>query len=474
MAAMASHKDKNVKVATPLAVQVPRVVIAGVTSGVGKTTIAVAAMHAMRKKGLKVQPFKVGPDFIDPSYHTFVTGRQSRNLDVWMMGRKGVLDCFAASCAGADIAVIEGVMGLFDGASGKDNYASTAHVAKILDAPVVLVVDASKSARSIAAIALGFLRFDRGLKIAGIILNNVAGDRHAGYITEALAGKVRVPIVGMIRRNSEIRMEERHLGLVPAQELHDKKRKAIVDAAKYVAEQIDVDMVQKLAGKGRLPDAPVARPDKPRVKIAVALDESFNFYYADNLDALKRQGAELAFFSPVGDPALPEGVHGIILGGGFPEVLADRLEKNRSMIKSVRKAVQDGVPVYGECGGLMYLTRSIGGYKGEHKSRRMAGLIDADTLMTSRLTLNYTDARCDGPVLGKAHLRGHEFHYSAIENIASDSRFAYQMNKGKGITGSRDGFVIGEAGLAAYMHLHFANNRLAERIVQSCARYSRG
>ena len=453
--------------------QVPRIVIAGVTSGVGKTTVAVAVMHALRKQGLKVQPFKVGPDFIDPSYHTHVTGRQSRNLDVWMMGRRGVLDCFAANCAGADIAVIEGVMGLFDGVSGKDNFASTAHVAKILDAPVILVVDAGKSARSIAAIVLGFLRFDRSVKIAGIILNNVAGDRHAGYITEALAGKVKVPVVGIIRRNSEIRMEERHLGLVPAQELHDKKRKAIVDAAKHVAGQIDIGMMQKLAGKGRLPDAPAAKPRRANAKIAVALDESFNFYYADNLDALKRQGAELAFFSPVNDPGLPDNIHGIILGGGFPEVLADRLEKNKAMIKSVRKAVQDGVPVYGECGGLMYLTRSISGYKGEQKSRKMAGLIDADTRMTSRLTLNYTYAECDGPVLGRAHLRGHEFHYSAIENIASDSRFAYEMKKGKGITAGKDGFIVGESGLAAYMHLHFANNRLAERIAQSCAKYSR-
>jgi cobyrinic acid a,c-diamide synthase len=455
-------------------VQVPRIVIAGVTSGVGKTTISTAVMHALRRRGLKVQPFKVGPDFIDPSYHTFVTERQSRNLDVWMMGRKGVLDCFAASCSGADIAVIEGVMGLYDGASGKDDFASTAHVAKILDAPVVLVIDASKSARSIAAIALGFLHFDRKLKIAGIILNNVAGDRHAGYITEALAGKVKVPVVGVIRRNNEIRMEERHLGLVPAQELHDKKRKAIVDAAKHVSDQIDIDMMYKLAGKGRLPDAPIAKPGKARARIAVALDESFNFYYVDNLDALRRQGAELAFFSPVNDHALPENIHGIILGGGFPEVLADRLEKNKAMIKSMRKAVHDGMPVYGECGGLMYLTRSISGYKGERKSRKMAGLVDADTLMTSRLTLNYTDASCDGPVLGRACLRGHEFHYSAIENIAGDSRFAYKMNKGKGVTGSKDGFVIGDSGLAAYMHLHFANNKLAERIVQSCSRYSRG
>jgi cobyrinic acid a,c-diamide synthase len=455
-------------------VQIPRIVVAGVTSGVGKTTASVAIMHVMSKKGLKVQPFKVGPDFIDPSYHTLVTKRQSRNLDVWMMGKRGVLECFASACQGADVAVIEGVMGLFDGMSGKNDFASTAHVAKILDAPVVLVVDAGKGARSIAAVILGFLHFDMDLRIAGIILNNVAGDRHAGYITDALAGsRVRPPVIGIVKRNSEIKMEERHLGLVPAPELHEAKRKAIIGAAKYVADQIDIEKVLDICGKSPLPDAlPPAKLQK-RTKIAVALDESFNFYYADNLDALRRSGAELAFFSPVHDKKLPEGVGGIILGGGFPEVLADRLERNTLMIKSIRNAVEDGMPVYGECGGLMYLTRSIRGYRGEKKARKMAGLVDADTVMTSRLTLNYTEAECGGPVFGRARLRGHEFHYSSIENVARDSKFAYAMKKGRGITGDRDGLIVNESGLAAYMHLHFADRKLADRLVQACAAYSR-
>ncbi|MEM3094786.1 MAG: cobyrinate a,c-diamide synthase [Nitrososphaera sp.] len=454
--------------------QIPRIVIAGVTSGVGKTTVAVAVMHALRRKGgLKVQPFKVGPDFIDPSYHTFVTKRQSRNLDVWMMGKQGVLDCFVGACQGADVAVIEGVMGLFDGMSGKDDFASTAHVAKILDAPVVLVVDAAKSARSIAAIILGFLQFDKNLRIAGIILNNVAGERHAGYITDALAGKIKAPVVGIVRRNSEIRMEERHLGLVPAPELHEVKRKAIVAAAKYVADQIDIDKILKLCGTSLLSDAPVRTRLDAKSRIAVALDESFNFYYADNLDALRRSGAELVFFSPVQEARLPEYIHGIMLGGGFPEVLADRLERNQSMIKSIRKAVLDGMPIYGECGGLMYLTRSIRGYKGEKKARKMAGLVDADTLMTSRLTLSYTEAVCDGPIFGRTRLRGHEFHYSSIENVARDSKFAYSMKKGKGITGDKDGLVVNGSGLAAYMHLHFADTKLPDRLMQACARYSR-
>jgi cobyrinic acid a,c-diamide synthase len=455
--------------------QVSRIVIAGVTSGVGKTTVAVGIMHGLRKRGLRVQPFKVGPDFIDPSYHTIVTNRKSRNLDVWLMGRQGVLDCFASASEDADIAVVEGVMGLFDGMSGKSDFASTAHMAKILDAPIVLVVDASKGARSIAAIILGFLHFDRKLRIAAVILNNVAGQRHASYITEALAGIVKIPVVGILPRNSDIKMEERHLGLVPAIELKGVKSQMIARTASYIAECIDLNRVLSLCSITSLPDARAHDFPKPqaRARIAVALDESFNFYYADNLIALKRSGAKLVFFSPVKEQKLPDRVHGIILGGGFPEVLADRLEKNRSMVRSIRRAVDEGMPVYGECGGLMYLTRSISGYKGEKKSRKMVGIVEADTLMTGRLTLNYTDAECNDSIFGNMHLRGHEFHYSSIENIAKDSRFAYSMRKGKGVTGNQDGFIINGNTLAAYMHLHFANRKLPERMVLSCVRFSR-
>lgn len=452
--------------------QVSRIVIAGVTSGVGKTTVAVGIMHGLSKRGLRVQPFKVGPDFIDPSYHTLVTNRKSRNLDIWMMGKQGVLDCFASACEDADIAVVEGVMGLFDGMSGKNDFASTAHVSKILDAPIVLVVDASKGARSIAAVILGFLHFDRKLRIAGVILNNVAGQRHANYIMDALAAQIKIPVLGILSRNSKIKMEERHLGLVPALELKGAKRQVITRTARYIAEFIDLDRLLTLCSIASLPDARNHPTLPARARIAVALDESFNFYYTDNLIALKRSGAQLVFFSPVTERKLPDAVHGIMLGGGFPEVLADRLEKNRSMVKSIRRAVDEGMPVYGECGGLMYLTRSISGYKGEKKARKMAGIVEADTVMTGRLTLNYTEAECNGSIFDKIRLRGHEFHYSSIENIARDSRFAYSMKKGKGVTGNQDGFIINDNSLAAYTHLHFANRKLPERIVLSCVRFS--
>jgi cobyrinic acid a,c-diamide synthase len=389
-----------------------------------------------------------------------------------MMGKKGVLECFASACQDTDIAVIEGVMGLYDGVSGKSDFASTAHVAKILDAPIVLVADASKGARSIAAIILGFLHFDRNLRIRAVILNKVAGERHARYITDALAESVKVPVVGLIYRYSKVQMQERHLGLVPALELKAAKNQIVSRIARYIAQSIDLDKVLSLCSSTTLPE-PHYSPERPaKVRIAVAMDESFNFYYADNLASLKRSGARLVFFSPVKDEKLPDNVHGLVLGGGFPEVLADRLEKNRSMVRSVRRAVNEGMPVYAECGGLMYLTRSIRGYKGERKERKMAGIIDADTIMTGRLTLNYTDADFVGPIFGKAHLRGHEFHYSSIDNIGRDSRFAYSMRKGNGITGNQDGFIINENSLAAYMHLHFANRRLSDRIVLSCAKFS--
>jgi len=460
---------------------IPRIVIAGVTSGVGKTTIAAAVMYMLKRKGMQVQPFKVGPDFIDPSYHTYITGRQSRNLDTWMMSINGILECFDNASYGADIAVVEGVMGLFDGMSGRHDFASTAQIAKILDSPVILVIDAGKAARSIAAIAIGFLHFDRKIKIAGVILNNVAGDKHANFIIDAFADKVKVPIIGIVRRNNKISMPERHLGLIPAHELEERQRMSIIKSAKIIAEQINLDKIMDMARVQRnnyhllqhVQQEKHIHGDQ-KIKIAVAIDESFNFYYTDNFDALRKQNTQLVFFSPVNDNKLPENVCGIIIGGGFPEVLADKLEKNQAMIKSISKAAENGIPIYGECGGLMYLTRSIRGYKGdEGKRRKMVGLIEADTFISGKLTLNYTEANSNASIFGRmSKIRGHEFHYSMIENIANDSKFAYNMKKGNGIDNKKDGFIVYNS-MASYMHLHFADRRLPKRFVKTCVRYSR-
>jgi cobyrinic acid a,c-diamide synthase len=451
---------------------VRKIVIAGTTSGVGKSTIATAVMYALKKKGFVVQPFKVGPDFIDPSYHTFVTGRQSRNLDIWMMRNDGVLQCFNNSCLDAQVAVIEGAMGLFDGVSGKNDFGSTAHVARLLNAPVILVIDAAKAARSIAATALGFIGFSKSVNIAGIILNNVAGERHASFIRDAFALKIKIPIVGSVVRNKKISMGERHLGLIPAAELDNRKKKAIIESVKYVSEQIDLDKIVPVLSERQSYENTLrtVQLSNGNLTVAVALDESFNFYYADNFEALRRLKVHLAFFSPVHDRTLPEGISGILLGGGFPEVLSEKLSRNHTMRMSIKTAAERGMPIYAECGGLMYLTRSInetGQNNNKRKKNKMIGLIDADTFMSQKLTLNYTKANCHASFFWNlSNIRGHEFHYSRIENIATDSKFAYTMAIGNGIDGSKDGFIVHNS-LASYMHVHFADTRLPHQLVES-------
>ncbi|MFZ0222485.1 MAG: cobyrinate a,c-diamide synthase [Candidatus Nitrosopolaris sp.] len=454
---------------------VRKIVIAGTTSGVGKSTIATAIMYALKSKGFVVQPFKVGPDFIDPSYHTFVTGRQSRNLDIWMMRKDGVLQCFNSSCFDAHVAVIEGAMGLFDGVSGKNDFGSTAHVARLLNAPIILVIDAAKAARSIAATALGFIAFSKSLKIAGVILNNVAGEKHASFIRDAFALKIKIPIVGTIVRNKEISMGERHLGLIPTAELEDRKKKAIIDSAKYVSEQIDLDKIVPVLKERQSNDVHniqfTAQLPTSKLNVAVALDESFNFYYAENLEALRKRQINLLFFSPVHDRTLPEGVSGIILGGGFPEVLSEKLSRNHSMHVSMLKAAENGTPIYAECGGLMYLTRSISECElrnnNKWKWNKMIGLIDADTFMSQKLTLNYTKANSHASFFSNSsNIRGHEFHYSSIGNIAADSKFAYTMAIGNGVDGVKDGFIVHNC-LASYMHVHFADTRLPDQLVET-------
>jgi cobyrinic acid a,c-diamide synthase len=455
---------------------VRKIVIAGTASGSGKSTIAIAVMYALKKKGFVVQPFKVGPDFIDPSYHTFVTGRQSRNLDIWMMRNDGLLQCFNSSCLDAQVAVIEGAMGLFDGVSGKNDFGSTAHVARLLNAPIILVIDAAKAARSIAATALGFIGFSKSINIAGIILNNVAGERHATFIRDAFVPKIKIPIVGSIVRNKGISMGERHLGLIPTAELENRKKKAIIKSVKYVSEQIDLDKIVPVLNVRQGYDVQntqrTVQLSKSNLTVAVALDESFNFYYAENFDALRRLKVNLSFFSPVHDRTLPEDISGILLGGGFPEVLSEKLSRNHSMHLSIKTAAERGMPIYAECGGLMYLTRSIsesesGQDNNKRKKNKMVGLVDADTFMSQKLTLNYTKANCHASFFSKlSNIRGHEFHYSRIGNIATDSKFAYTMTIGNGIDGSKDGFIVHNA-LASYMHVHFADTRLPHQLVES-------
>jgi cobyrinic acid a,c-diamide synthase len=459
-------------------IDIPKIVVAGATSGVGKSSVAIAVMYALKEKGYKVQPFKVGPDFIDPSYHSFVTGRLSRNLDIWLMRKSGVLNCFYDSCYDADIAVIEGVMGYFDGISGRNDHGSTAHIARILDAKVLLVIDAAKGARSLAATALGFIKFSKTRKIHGIILNNVGSSKHEAILREAFADKVKVPIMGIIRRNSEITMPERRLGLTPTAELDNSNKKGILMAARYIANQINLEKIMDLVHKPSRTELgpPVILQKKEGPYVAVALDQSFNFYYADNLDALRKEGINLIFFSPIQDGCLPPNISGIILGGGFPEILAKKLSKNQGMKSSILEAAQTGTPVYAECGGLMYLSRSImeddaAQFNRGYPKSRMVGLIDVDTIMTGRLTLGYTIAECESPPFKKMlDLRGHEFHYSKVENVQCDAKFAYRMIRGSGVDGQRDGFMVYDC-LASYMHLHFSDARLPRRLAKTFRKF---
>lgn len=448
--------------------KIPRLVLAGATSGVGKTSITAAIIYGLKKRGYLVQPFKVGPDFIDPSYLSAISNRPARNLDVWLMGKKGVLKSFVQN-SDADVSIIEGVMGYYDGFSGKSSFASTYHVASLTRSPVVLVLDASKTARSIAATAMGFTGFEKNSRICGIILNKIGSKKHEQLCRDALA-KTKLPILGVIPRDNNIQLESRHLGLIPVQENMslDKKIKSI---AKSLSEFIDIDKIIGFCKSA--PDLPTITKEKSKKKqttISVALDQSFNFYYQDNLDYLKRAGAELRFFSPISDKKIPA-CDGIYLGGGFPEVKGELLQKNTQMLKLIKKSAEDNVPIYVECGGLMYLTKSI---RYKNAKFKMVGLFDAITVMEQRLKLNYTKARSrtSSFLLRPRTIQGHEFHYSQLDLISKDSRFAYDLSVGVGIKNNKDGLVAYNT-LASYMHLNFETPSIANDFVKSCVLHSR-
>ena len=457
--------------------QKPVIVIAGTTSGVGKTTVSMGIMHKLAECGYMVQPFKIGPDFIDPCYHTFVTGRQSRNLDLWLMGKKGVLECFDRNSWDADLSVIEGVMGLFDGISGKRNFGSTAHISKILDASVILVVDAAKTSHSIAAMILGYTKLDPRLNVAGIIINNVASQKHSSMILEALGIQAKKKLLGIIYRNEEIRSVERYLGLIPPIEIKGKAKNAILNCAKYVADQINLDSILSLKSSKRNQSTSyrlLKDEREPVCKVAVAFDESFNFYYYDNLSSLRKNGVSLVFFSPIKDRSIPINVDGLLIGGGFPEILAQRLEINNSMKKSIHKSIVNGMPTLAECGGLMYLTKAINDNRRKNQGRYlMVGIFDTETSMTNRVTIGYTQAQGSGELMGRiSNIHGHEFHYSELVNISSDSQFSFDMQRGRGINGKYDGLTFNTC-VASYMHLHFADTRILGRILDRCIKYKR-
>ncbi|MFJ6321024.1 cobyrinate a,c-diamide synthase [Streptomyces californicus] len=453
-------------------VSAPRLVIAAPASNSGKTTVATGLMAAFAARGLAVSPHKVGPDYIDPGYHALATGRPGRNLDAYMCGPELIAPLFAHGSAGCDLAVVEGVMGLYDGASGQGELASTAQVAKLLKAPVVLVVDASSQSRSVAALVHGFASWDPQVRIGGVILNKVASDRHEALLRDALE-ESGLPVLGVIRRAPQVATPSRHLGLVPVAE----RGAEAVDAVRAMGERVragcDLDALMALARTApALPDAPwepayapareTSGPvaDGPRPVVAVAGGAAFTFAYAEHAELLAAAGAEVVTFDPLRDEKLPAGTAGIVVGGGFPEVYAPELSANEPLRRAVTELARAGAPVAAECAGLLYLARELDG-------KPMCGVLDAEARMSGRLTLGYRQAvAVSDSVLAVAgtRMRGHEFHRTVLEPGAGATP-AWGMHQPERRV---EGYV--ERGVhASYLHTHWAASpEVARRFVAHC------
>ncbi|WP_432188787.1 cobyrinate a,c-diamide synthase [Streptomyces sp. Tue6028] len=474
---------------------VPRLVVAAPSSGSGKTTVATGLMAAFAARGLAVSPHKVGPDYIDPGYHALATGRVGRNLDAYLCGPELVAPLFAHGARGCDLAVVEGVMGLYDGAAGEGELASTAQVAKLLRAPVVLVVDASSQSRSVAALVHGFASWDPEVRVAGVVLNKVGSDRHEALLRDAL-DSAGVPVLGVLRRAPQVDTPSRHLGLVPVAERRAAAVEAVAAMAAQVAEGCDLEALAALArGAGALPGAawdpaeavagPVpqawpgpspetgpadpsgppgrSRPraaDGPRPRVAVAGGAAFTFSYAEHGELLTAAGAEVVTFDPLHDEHLPDGTAGLVVGGGFPEVYAAELSANEPLRKAVAELALSGAPVAAECAGLLYLCRELDG-------RPMCGVLDATARMTERLTLGYRDAvAVSDSVLATAgtRMRGHEFHRTVVDPGAGAAPAWGVRAPERGL----EGFV--QQGVhASYLHTHWASEPgVARRFVERC------
>ena len=455
---------------------VPRIVIAAAASGAGKTTIAAGLIAALRRQGLVVQPFKCGPDYIDPSYHERAAGRPCRNLDAWMLDGAQLLEGFSRACGDADIAVIEGVMGLFDGSNWHDERASTAHIAKLLGAPVLLVVDIAGAARSAAAVVLGCQHFDRDLALRGVVLNFAGSEGHANGCAEAITAITGLPALGWLPRDAKLEIPERHLGLVPGGE-HLDSSSLIADIADAVTRRFDLAAVIEIARTaaampGICAPAPVVHrePAGRRPVIAVARDDAFCFYYPENLELLTEAGAAIEFFSPLKGEQPGPNAAGVYLGGGYPELHASELASNVGLWDALKGLRARDAPIYAECGGFMVLTQGL--IDGEGRRWPMAGLVPGVTRMTDKLAaLGYRHAAALHPNLltdGGDELRGHEFRYSTwvCDEPIADDDIAWQVRGARAEAPADScGFVSGNL-LASYLHIHFAQRAgIARRFV---------
>jgi cobyrinic acid a,c-diamide synthase len=451
------------------------IVVAGTKSGCGKTTISLGLMAALTRRGLKVAPFKVGPDFIDPGHHKRITKTVSRNLDGWMLSKDYNLATFRRCSHGADIAVVEGVMGLFDGYDGKSEAGSSAQMAKWLGLPVILMVDARSMARSAAALVSGFEQFDKDVAFAGVVFNNLGSDRHLHYLQEALVGNVHMPCLGGMRFNDKIVIPERHLGLITDND-HALTGEHIETLANLIEENIDLDKLLKdlpILKSAEEVDQIYRHRDKKKVRIGVARDSAFCFYYQDNLELLEQNGADLEYFSPISEDHLPNDIDGLYLGGGYPELNADALEKNTALRDEIKKSSLNGMPIYAECGGFMYLCEELRDKNGTPYS--MSGCFPFSTRMFGRLkALGYREVTLThDTILGPSgqRMRGHEFHYSELNNQSTGVDTVYKLSDRNGVQKPPDGYFVRRT-LGSYNHLHFGSQpEIAGHFVESCLTY---
>ncbi|MCE5286365.1 MAG: cobyrinate a,c-diamide synthase, partial [Pelosinus sp.] len=443
---------------------------AGTNSGVGKTTLVTGLLAAFRARGLKVQSYKVGPDYIDPGYHYLASGQRSHNLDSWLMNQESLLEVFASTAQGNDLVIIEGVMGLYDG--GKNGISSSAAIAKLLKAPVALVIDAKAMGESAAALALGYKMYDPEIDFAGVLVNRLGSLSHQSIVTEALENR-GIPVLGCFRRDDSLKMPERHLGLTPVEE---NDARALVDKlGAEISRQIKLDELFALAKKAPpLPARPQAKlVSTAKVRLGVAQDEAFSFYYPESLGVLEKLGAELVAFSPLFDQKLPE-VDGLLFGGGFPEMFASELTANQKMRKAIYRAASEGMPVYAECGGLMYLTERLVDFSGQ--AFLMAGVIPAECRMQSKLqTVGYVEAKAlKSNILCSSGsvFRGHEFHFSQMTPLQEkDFPWAFEFTKNR--TGAKYfGGYADKNVVASYLHMHFMGQQgAAEQFIEKCTEY---
>ena len=437
----------------------PHLLISAAHKSSGKTTVSIGICAELKRRGIAVQPFKKGPDYIDPLWLSQAAGRPCYNLDFYTQSLDEIRTLFAARLRQAELGLIEGNKGLHDGLD-LDGSTSNAALAALLGTPVVLVIDAQGMTRGVAPLVLGFQAFPPQVRIAGVILNKVAGPRHEGKLRQVLEHYTDVPVIGSVRRREDLEIVERHLGLIPSNEAAGAAEK-IEEIRRAVADEVDFDRLLTVAGTALAPPSRVSAErdswgaTNGKVRIGIARDAAFGFYYAGDLDALERAGAELVPFSPVADTRLPE-VDALFLGGGFPESLMRELEANAGLRGEVRRFIESGGPVYAECGGLMYLSRRIH-WRGE--IRDMVGAIPADAVMHDRPQgRGYVRLRematfpWPGPSPGGGEVAAHEFHYSRLEGLSDDLRFAYEVLRGDGLDGQHDGLVYKNV-LASYTHL---------------------